>query len=268
MFLMYFIIALVHTTLSFKIKETEKINRDKEDKEKSIQLYNTLLNSLSHELKTPIAAIIGAVDTIKDHDMDLSDNNKKELINQIEIAGLRLNKEVENLLNMSRLESGSIRLKLDWTDINELVHIVLSKLDDQTKGHKIEFDSNEKLPLIKIDSLLIEQVLYNLLHNAIRYTPDGTTINIEIKIIDHFCQIDIIDDGIGFPANEVPKVFNMFYRLPHHKTGGSGLGLSIAKGFVEAHNGSIELASIENEGSQFIIKLPAEFSYLNNINNE
>ena len=268
MFLMYFIIALVHTTLSFKIKETEKINRDKEDKEKSIQLYNTLLNSLSHELKTPIAAIIGAVDTIKDHDMDLSDNNKKELINQIEIAGLRLNKEVENLLNMSRLESGSIKLKLDWTDINEVIHIVLSKLDDQSIGYKIAFQSNEKLPLLKIDSLLMEQVLYNLIHNAIRYTPVGTTIKIEVKIIDDICQLEIIDNGPGFPANELPHVFNMFYRLPHHKTGGSGLGLSIAKGFVQAHNGNIELKSIKNEGAQFIIKLPAEFSYLNNINNE
>jgi two-component system sensor histidine kinase KdpD len=268
MFLMYFIIALVHTTLSFKIKETEKINRDKEDKEKSIQLYNTLLNSLSHELKTPIAAIIGAVDTIKDHNMDLSEFNKKELINQIEIAGWRLNKEVENLLNMSRLESGSIKLKLDWTDINEVVHIVLSKLDDESRGYKIKFHANEKLPLIKIDSHLIEQVLYNLIHNAIRYTPIGTTIQIEVKIINEICQLEVIDNGPGFPSSELPNVFNMFYRLPHHKTGGSGLGLSIAKGFVEAHNGTIELKSIEQEGAQFIIKLPAELSYLNNINNE
>jgi two-component system sensor histidine kinase KdpD len=268
MFLMYFIIALVHTILSFKIKESEKISRDKEDKEKSIKLYNTLLNSLSHELKTPIAAIIGAVDTIKDKNMELSDINKKELINQIEIAGLRLNKEVENLLNMSRLESGSIKLKLDWTDINEVVHIVLSKLDEQSKGYKIVFASNDGLPLMKIDSLLMEQVLYNIIYNAILYTPIGTTIQIGIKIIDELCQIEIIDNGPGFPTTELPFVFNMFYRLPHHKTGSSGLGLSIAKGFVEAHNGVIELRSIENEGARFIINLPAEFSYLNNINNE
>ncbi len=268
MFLMYFIIALVHTTLSFKIKESEKLDRDKADKEKSIKLYNTLLNSLSHELKTPIAAIIGAVDTIKENNAELSDNNKIELINQIQIAGLRLNKEVENLLNMSRLESGSIKLKLDWTDINEVIHIVLSKLDDKSKEYEIQFVTNESLPLMKIDSLLMEQVLYNLIYNAILYTPKGTVIQIEVKIVDEQCQIDIVDNGPGFPAAEQPNVFKMFYRLPHHKTGGSGLGLSIAKGFVEAHNGIINLESNENEGARFIIKLPADFSYLNNINNE
>ena len=268
MLLMYFIIALVHTTLSFKIKASEKLARDKQDKEKSIKLYNTLLNSLSHELKTPIAAIIGAVDTIKESNMVLSDKNKTELIDQIGIAGLRLNKEVENLLNMSRLESGNIKLKLDWTDLNEVVHIVLSKLDDTSKEYNIQFESNDRLPLMKIDSVLMEQVLYNLIYNAILYTPKSTIIKVDIKIIETFCQIDIVDNGPGFPAKELPHVFKMFYRLPHHKTGGSGLGLSIAKGFVEAHNGTIQLVSNENQGAAFIIKLPADFSYLNNINNE
>lgn len=268
MFLMYFIIALVHTTLSFKIKESEKINRDKEDKEKSIKLYNTLLNSLSHELKTPIATIIGAVDTIKDQHVELSDQNKFELINQIEIAGLRLNKEVENLLNMSRLESGSIQLKLDWADINEVIHIVLSKFQDKAKEYEIKFIPNDRLPLMKIDSLLMEQVVYNLISNAIIYTPKGTEIEVEVKIINELCHIEVSDNGPGFPQEELPHVFKMFYRLPHHKTGGSGLGLSIAKGFVEAHNGNITLVSKQNEGAKFIIQLPVDFSYLNNINNE
>jgi two-component system sensor histidine kinase KdpD len=268
MFLMYFIIALVHTTLSFKIKQLEKIDREKQDKEKSIKLYNTLLNSLSHELKTPIATIIGAVDTIKDNTMVLSDNNKQELIDQIGIAGLRLNKEVENLLNMSRLESGSVQLKLDWTDINELIHLVLRKLDEKSKDYIIEFTPNDSLPLMKLDGSLMEQVLYNLIYNAIIYTPKGTSIKINVGIVNDCCEIEVIDNGPGFPAHELPNVFKMFYRLPQHKTGGSGLGLSIVKGFVEAHNGTIQLTSVENEGAKFFITIPVLLSYVNNIKNE
>ena len=106
MFLMYFVIAMINAVLTFKIREFERKARDKEEKEKSIKLYNILLNSLSHELRTPIATIIGAIDTIKDNETKLSNNNKKELYSEIEIASFRLNRQVENLLNMSRLEAG------------------------------------------------------------------------------------------------------------------------------------------------------------------
>jgi two-component system sensor histidine kinase KdpD len=268
MFLMYFIIALVHTTLSFKIKEADKLNRDKEDKEKTIRLYNTLLNSLSHELKTPIAAIVGAVDTIKENESVLSNEHKNELLNEISIAGLRLNKEVENLLNMSRVESGSIKLKLDWSDLNEVIHIVISKFDEKVNQHEIIFESNDLMPLVKIDSILIEQVLYNLINNAILYTPVDTKIHINVKVVDEECEIIVADNGPGFPTTEIPNVFTTFYRHPQNKTGGSGLGLSIAKGFVEAHNGTIHIDSIQGEGAIFKIILPVETSYIKNINHE
>jgi two-component system sensor histidine kinase KdpD len=268
MFLMYFIIALVHTTLSFKIKEADKLNRDKEDKEKTIKLYNTLLNSLSHELKTPIATIIGSIDTIKENGESISDLNKRELINEIGIAGIRLNKEVENLLNMSRLESGSIQLKLDWTDINEIIHIVISKLEDRLQQHTICFSPIDSMPLVKLDSILIEQVLYNLILNAITYTPRGTDITIKAEMENEVVKIIVMDNGNGFPPSEIANVFNMFYRLPHHKTGGSGLGLSIVKGFVEAHNGTVQLENLLPHGAKFEIHLPVAVSYLKNINHE
>ena len=150
LFLMYFVVALVNAILTYKIRETEKKVRDKEEKENTIKLYNTLLNSLSHELKTPIAAIIGAVDTLKDNST-INESNKTELITQIGIAGLRLNKEVENLLSISRLESGVLKLNYDWCDLNELVHIVINKLEDDLKGHIISFQQNKNYKLkIKI----------------------------------------------------------------------------------------------------------------------
>lgn len=267
LFLMYFVVALVNAILTYKIRETEKKVRDKEEKENTIKLYNTLLNSLSHELKTPIATIIGAVDTLKDN-ATINESNKKELISQIGIAGLRLNKEVENLLSISRLESGVLKLNYDWCDLNELVNIVISKLDDDLKGHIITFQQNEQMPLVKLDSLLIQHALYNLIHNAIQYTPNGTVIIIQFQMDNEDCIISVKDNGQGIPGNEKVKIFDMFYRMPMHKTGGSGLGLSIVKGFIEAHQGTIKLISEEGNGAEFIIKLPVETSYLNKINND
>ncbi len=267
LFLMYFVIALVNATLTYKIRETVKKVRDKEEKENTIKLYNTLLNSLSHELKTPIATIIGAVDTLKEN-TTINESNKNELISQIGIAGLRLNKEVENLLSISRLESGVLKLKYDWCDLNDLASIVINKLYDDLKGHYIEFEENEDMPLVKIDSLLIQHAIFNLIHNAIQYTATGTVIKVSFYMDQDECIICVKDNGQGFPMNEQSKVFDMFYRLPINKTGGTGLGLSIVKGFIEAHNGTISLISEEGKGAEFIMKLPVEVSYLNRINND
>jgi two-component system sensor histidine kinase KdpD len=267
LFLMYFVVALVNAILTYKIRETEKKVRDKEEKENTIKLYNTLLNSLSHELKTPIAAIIGAVDTLKDNNT-INESNKTELISQIGIAGLRLNKEVENLLSISRLESGVLKLNYDWCDLNELVHIVINKLNDNLKGHIISFQQNEQMPLVKLDSLLIQHALYNLIHNAIQYTPNETVIIIQFQMDNEDCIISVKDNGQGIPENEKIKIFDMFYRMPMHKTGGSGLGLSIVKGFIDAHKGTIQLISEEGSGAEFVFKLPVETSYLNKINND
>src|SRR5690606_19001108 len=140
MFLMYFVIALINAVLTFKIRSVEKKARDKEKREKTIQLYNTMLNSLSHELRTPISAIIGAVDTIKENNVKLSNSNKNELIDEIEIAGLRLNRQVENLLNMSRLEAGVLDLNPDWCDLHELIHNVIKNNEPDSKLHIINFN--------------------------------------------------------------------------------------------------------------------------------
>lgn len=267
MFLLYFFIALVNAVLTLKIRKEEKKARDKEEKENIIKLYNTLLNSLSHELRTPISTIIGAVDTLKENKEKISSNNQNELLNQIDIASIRLNRQVENLLNMSRLETGMLKLNLDWCDTNELINSVIQKLSipyTQTIG----FEPNENLPLFKFDRGLIEQVLQNLLHNAINYTPENTTIKIIAKQQSNNCVIIVSDNGIGIPENEISYLFDKFYRLPQTKTGGSGLGLSIVKGFIEAHNGMVKAENNKNGGVNFIIAFPSEASYLNNLKNE
>lgn len=267
MFFIYLSVALVNAVLTFKIRAEEKKSRDKEEKENTIKLYNTLLNSLSHELKTPISTIIGAVDTLKENREKLSENSQNELLNEIDTASLRLNRQVENLLNMSRLETGMFKLKLDWVDTNELVFSVIHKFENQ-HYHQIIFEPQENLPFFKYDRILIGQVLYNLVHNALIYTPNFSKITISAEQENEVLKITVSDDGNGFPEEEISNVFEKFYRLPNSKTGGSGLGLSIAKGYVEAHNGTIELKNNENHGAIFTIKIPAEISYINQLKNE
>ncbi len=264
MFLMYFIIALVNAVLTFKIREVENKARDQAEKENTIQLYSTLLNSLSHELRTPIATIIGAIDTLKENKTKLSNQHQTELLEEIDKASIRLNRQVENLLNMSRLETALLKPKLDWCDMNELVCSLLPS----TKSPIFEFLPVDHLPLFKLDSGLIEEVIQNLIHNAIQYTPEGTLVNIEVKQESGSCVILISDNGQGFPADEIEFVFDKFYRLANTKTGGSGLGLSIAKGFVTAHKGQIHLENNNSGGAKFTIIIPAETSYLKNIKNE
>jgi two-component system sensor histidine kinase KdpD len=287
MLLMYFIIALVNAVLTFKIRQVEKEANKKEEKENMLKLYNTLLNSLSHELRTPIATIIGATDNLQTVSNKLSDEQKNMLITEISTASFRLNKQVENLLNMSRIESGYIRPRKDWCDVEELIYGVVNHIKENTITQLIEISIADNMPLVFIDFGLIHQVLYNIINNAVIYTPANTTIQIKAgyskKVNGHFnlplnnvvrdSEIDILvitiaDNGKGFPQNEIKKVFDKFYRLKNTETGGTGLGLSIAKGFVEAHYGNIELENIATGGAKFKIEIPTKTNYLNNLKNE
>lgn len=268
MFLMYFVIASINAVLTYKIREVERKERDEEEKAKAIKLYNTLLNSLSHELRTPISTIIGAIDTIKDNQTKISENNRYELYSEIEIASNRLNRQVENLLSMSRLEAGFIQPKKDWCDLNELVFTTIKDNKDEANNHKIEFNPNENLPLFKLDSGLTEQILYNLIHNAIQHTPENSTIKIEVGNNETNCIIEISDNGKGFPQNEIDLVFDKFYRLNNTSTGGTGLGLSIVKGFTEAMSGQVRLENLPQGGAKFTIEIPCEFSINTDLENE
>jgi two-component system sensor histidine kinase KdpD len=168
---------------------------------------------------------------------------------------------------MSRLESGMLKLKTDWCDLSELIHSVIEKL--QPGGnHFIVFNPNENLPFFRLDAGIIEQIVSNLLHNAIHHNPVNTRIHIDVVCESDLCIITISDNGNGFPEHEIPLVFNKFYRLPENKSGGSGLGLSIVKGFVESLNGTIRLENNKTGGARFTIRIPAEATYINSLKNE
>lgn len=266
--IMYFFIAMVHAVLTYKIRQIQKEAQKKEEKANTLKLYNTLLNSLSHELRTPIATIIGASDNLLMNANRLTEKNKTNLLSEISLASLRLNQQVENLLNMSRLESGFIQPKKDWCDINELIYASVKRIEDHSENHIINVQVKENLPLFKLDAGLMEQVLYNLINNAVIYTPPNSKIIINACYTGNNCIIVVEDNGKGFPQEEREKVFEKFYRLKYSKTGGTGLGLSIAKGFVEAHNGTIILEAGNWGGAKFTINIPTEISSLNDLKNE
>jgi two-component system, OmpR family, sensor histidine kinase KdpD len=281
MLLMYFAVALINAVLTNRVRRAEKLALQKEEKERTIGLYNTLLNSLSHELRTPISTVIAASDNLLANANRLTEENKNELVEEISKASLRLNQQVENLLNMSRLESGFIQPKKDWCDINELLYSVAGKLEGNINNHSLKISVSDELPLFKLDFGLMEQAVYNILINAVQYTPEGTSILIDAHSSDYITKgndgmetvasklvLIITDQGSGFPQEEIGKVFDKFYRVQNSKRGGTGLGLSIAKGFVEAHNGTIRLQNWSGGGAEFTIEIPAEASYINALKNE
>jgi two-component system sensor histidine kinase KdpD len=261
-FIMYFVIALINAALSYKIRQMEKAARKKEEKVSALKLYDTLLHSLSHELRTPISTIIAATDNLQAGNGDLSLHNKQQLVTEIARASFRLNQQVENLLNMSRLETGVIKPKLDWCDINDLVYGVVRKVEDNKVTNKIHIHINPNLPLIKSDKMMMEQILYNLINNACLYTPGDSEINVSATTHADVFQIIVEDNGNGFPENEIENVFDKFYRLGQSRTGGTGLGLSIVRGFTEALKGKVSLKNVSTGGARFTVEIPCELSYL------
>ncbi len=261
---MYFIIALINSVLTFKIRQMEKEVREKSERAKEVQFYNTLFNSLSHELRTPITTIIGATDNLINNTEKLAPATRRELLTEVSIASLRLNQQVENLLSMSRLESGVFQIKKDWVDINELIHKVVHHLEPQLEKFRTSIDIDDNLPLFKLDFGIMEQVLYNLIYNAVIHTPENTTITIQAIYIDQKLVLKVADNGRGFPAEEFENVFTKFYQ-PQGSKGGTGLGLSIVKGFVEAHHGRITLENLPVCGAMFTIEIETEVSNPNKI---
>jgi len=224
--------------------------------DESDKLYKTLFNSISHELRIPVATIMGASETL------LSAGYDKEmytrLITEIFTASERLNRLIENLLNISRLESGRITPKLDWLDVHDLLNKVTGSLADELRNFKLQTVIPDDIPLVRLDFGLMEQVLHNLVYNAIQYSPQQTTIRIKMYYEKPHFVMQVMDRGPGFPKNTIPYVFNKFYRVEGTKAGGTGLGLSIVKGFVESLNGTVEIENRKNGGARITVRIPTE----------
>ncbi|MFN8377422.1 MAG: sensor histidine kinase KdpD [Anaerolineae bacterium] len=221
----------------------------------SERLYAALLSSISHELRTPIATIVGASTSLRDLPDGAADL-RHTLITDIQHASQRLNRLVENLLDMSRLESGRLQIKSEWCDIRDLVGVVVQQIEDRLGGRTLRTDVAPDLPLVQLDEGLIEQALANLLDNAVNYTPADTLITIGARATGGWLDIRIQDTGPGIAPAEIDRIFEKFYRGTGSHTGGTGLGLAIARGLAEAHGGTLTVANVPEGGARFDLRLP------------
>jgi len=221
----------------------------------SEKLYKTLLNSISHELRTPITAITGAAGSLLDPRITQPET-RLVLTQEIQEAGLRLNRLVENLLDMTRLESGMLKLNLDWGDVNDLISVTLKQMKPKLARHELIVDLAPNLPLVQFDFVLLEQALHNLLDNAVTYAPAGTRLRLMARVDGAELVISVADRGPGLPSESLDHIFDKFYRVPGSAAGGIGLGLSISRGLVEAHGGTLSVENRTQGGTRFIIRLP------------
>jgi two-component system sensor histidine kinase KdpD len=224
--------------------------------ETSERLRRTVLDSVSHELKTPLAAVQTGLAALERQTE--ADNAKKATLGEMRGAVRRLTRVIDNLLDMTRIEAGVVQPKLDWSDVEELVHGAIELAGESLSGINIKVDVQMDMPMVKIDHALIEQALCNLLVNAANWCDAGETIGVQAKLQGDELVISVVDSGPGIAEADLPHVFEKFYRGANARPGGTGLGLSIVEGFVRAHRGTVRAANRTGGGAEFQIHLPVE----------
>lgn len=223
------------------------------------RLRSAVLTSLSHDLRTPLAAVIGTAQTLRDLPGKLTDAEKAELLTTIIEESERLNRFIANLLDMIKLESGAVAAKASLHDLAEVVGGALRRAAKILAHHRIDLDLQSDLPMVRIDAVLFEQALFNLLDNAAKYAPEGSAIRLVARSEPGRVSLRVIDEGEGIPSESIDHIFDKFYRASKEDRvkAGTGLGLAIARGFVEAMGGEITAANrVDRSGAVFAIVLP------------
>lgn len=227
------------------------------------RLQTALLNSISHDLRTPLATITGAVSSLRDPEVRLDEGTKAALIDDIYSEAERLNRLVGNLLDMTRLEAGALRVSREPCDVAEVIGAALEQRAKQLRGRKLELDVPNDLPPAPMSEVLITQVLVNLLDNAVKYSPDEAAVRVSARVEGDHLVVEVADRGVGIAPADRTRVFDKFYRVERPgNVGGTGLGLAISKGIVEAHGGTIEAQKRPGGGAilRFTLPLKAEGS--------
>jgi two-component system, OmpR family, sensor histidine kinase KdpD len=237
------------------VEEMDRVERTAETE----RLRSALLTSISHDLKTPLAAVLGAASTLRDVGGKLSDGEKADLLATVIDESERLNRFIANLLDITKLESGAVAPKLAPHDLSEIVGSALRRATKILTHHRVHLDLAAEMPMLNLDAVLFEQVLFNLLDNAAKYAPPETTIGIRSWRDRNTVTLQIADEGEGIPQDDLERIFAKFYRA--QKTdqvrAGTGLGLAISRGFIEAMHGTIVAANrADCRGAVFTIMLP------------
>jgi two-component system sensor histidine kinase KdpD len=229
--------------------------------EETERLQTALLNSISHDLRTPLASITGALSSLYDNSALLDEDAKYDLVHTAFDEARRLNRLVGNLLDMTRLESGAMKVELQPADIQDLVGAALAQMPNRLQGRTIEVSIPDDLPLVEMDFVLMVQVLVNLIDNALKYSPADRPIAIHVFQSGPEVILEVADEGNGIPESELERIFDKFHRVRRIGNGnngveGTGLGLAISKGIVEAHNGRIWASNRPEGGAIFRILFP------------
>jgi len=246
--------------------ERERLRRENLQVEvlrRTDSLRAALLSSVSHDLRTPLASIKAAASSLLEEDVQWDDEARRSFATSIVKEADRLNRLVANLLDMSRIEGGALKPEKEWYPVDELIHDVLGRMQPQLQGRAVHTELPDDLPPVELDYLQIDQVLTNLIENAVRYTPAGSPIDIEVHLNGNQMVISVADRGSGIPQADLERVFDKFYRVLETQTrathpSGSGLGLAVSKGLVEAHGGRIWAENRAGGGAVFRFTLPLQ----------
>ncbi len=228
------------------------------------RLRAALLISISHDLRTPLASILGAATSLRSYGRAYDDAAREDLLATLHEEAERLNRYVGNLLDMTRLESGAVALKRSPVDLQEVIETALRRTGPVLERHRVEVQVAPNLPILDLDYLLLEQVLVNLLDNAAKYTQAGTLVRITARREEDLVAIDIADEGPGIPAGDLDRIFDKFYRVhdEDRRRAGTGLGLAICRGFMHAMGGRLTVQNRQDRcGAVFTVTLPVEASF-------
>jgi two-component system sensor histidine kinase KdpD len=237
------------------VEDMDRVKRTVE----SDRLRSALLTSISHDLKTPLASVLGAASTMRDLESGLSDTQKRDLLATVIDESERLNRFIANLLDMTKLESGAVVPNTARHDVGEIVGSALRRASKILAHHKVTLELAADLPMLELDAVLFEQALFNLLDNAAKYAPSDSTISIRTVRDARWVTLQVIDEGDGIPGSELDSIFDKFYRAQKgdHVRPGTGLGLAIARGFVEALHGTISADNrTDRSGAVLTIRMP------------
>ncbi len=219
------------------------------------ELRSALLSTVSHDLRTPLAVVTGAATALRDQ-TSLDEATRAQLVDTICDEAERLERLVRNLLDMTRLQAGALTVKREWVPLEEIIGSARARLARQLADRAVHVALPQALPLVSVDPLLFEQVVLNLLENAIKYTPAGSPIDLIGRTVEGGVELEVADRGPGFGAEEGDKLFEKFYRGVTTGPSGAGLGLAICRGIVEAHGGRISALVRDGGGARFVVFLP------------
>ena len=220
------------------------------------RMRSTILSSVSHDLRTPLATISGAASSLAEGREELNAVARRDLARSICREADRLDRLLKNLLDMMQLEAGAVRLNKEWHSLDEIIGAALARLEGRLDGHAVSTVFPTDLPLVFVDGVLLEQVVINLVENAVKYTPSGTAIDLSASANDCDVIVEVADRGPGIPVGEESLIFDKFYRGKFAREGGVGLGLTICRGIVEAHGGRIWAENRSEGGTLFHFSIP------------